>query len=248
MPDRNVTDAIFRSVERGDAYRVAQQVCLTPCVLEMEDQDECTPLLAAVMWGHVPVVAVLLGKGADVQASNDEGNTPLHLAARRGEPNLAELLLQHGADPLAKNEWDETALMLAAEEGHLWLVARLLALTPPGLVDEKDVDGHTALGCACLRGQVCWPLGLRLGDVLCGGGRGWLMACVLLLVLCVCAQLVVARLLLHAGAQSGVAMQEGASLVDTLTETGQHDAARLVQVRPILTKRGASFGWLPSSD
>jgi ankyrin repeat protein len=157
MLDRSVTDAIFGAVERGDAYHVAQLVCLSPGVLEMEDQEECTPLLAAVLWGHTAVIAVLLGKGADVQAINDEGNSPLHLAARRGAPEIAELLLRHGADPLAKNEWDETPLMLAAEEGHLWVVARLLALTPPGKIDEKDVDGHTALACACLRGQVGPP-------------------------------------------------------------------------------------------
>jgi ankyrin repeat protein len=44
--------------------------------------------------------------------------------------------------------------MLAAEEGHISVVARLLWVIGEDGLDDRDVDGHTALCCACVRGQV----------------------------------------------------------------------------------------------
>ncbi|KAJ5555242.1 hypothetical protein N7535_007682 [Penicillium sp. DV-2018c] len=47
---------------------------------------------------------VLLNRGVDLQAIDNEGNTPLHDAACGVDPEVYELLLEAGASPLVKNQ------------------------------------------------------------------------------------------------------------------------------------------------
>ena len=56
-----------------------------------------TPLHDAAPWGDKDVGELLLGKGADVNATNMAGVTPLHMAAMMGHTDLADLLLRRGA-------------------------------------------------------------------------------------------------------------------------------------------------------
>ena len=61
--------------------------------------------------GHREIAELLLGKGADVNAKdNQSGNTPLHTAARYGRKEIGELLTEHGADVNAKNDDGMTPL------------------------------------------------------------------------------------------------------------------------------------------
>ncbi len=55
----------------------------------------------------------LIQKGADVMATDEEGNTPLHLAARRGLPDVAKELLRWGADPHTENNDEKVPLEIA---------------------------------------------------------------------------------------------------------------------------------------
>ena len=67
---------------------------------------------------HSPIVAAwLIGKGADVNASNDNGNTPLMYAAERGYGEVIVVLLGSGADAGMKNNEGKTAYDLAFENG-----------------------------------------------------------------------------------------------------------------------------------
>ncbi len=58
------------------------------------------------MWGEKNVAELLLAKGADVNATNNDGDTPLHCAAYHRD--MAELLLNKGANVSAKNKRGET--------------------------------------------------------------------------------------------------------------------------------------------
>lgn len=67
---------------------------------------------------HSPIVAAwLIGKGADVNASNDNGNTPLMYAAERGYGEVIVVLISSGADVGIRNNEGKTAYDLAVENG-----------------------------------------------------------------------------------------------------------------------------------
>ena len=51
---------------------------------------------------HTQGVAVLLSRGANVHATNQQLDTPLHLAARMEHEDMMTLLLSYGADEYAK--------------------------------------------------------------------------------------------------------------------------------------------------
>ena len=62
------------------------------------------------------VAALLIAKGADVNAKNDFGVTPLYGAASGGHKEVAELLIANGADVNVKSNFGETPLDLAVTE------------------------------------------------------------------------------------------------------------------------------------
>ncbi len=92
-------------------------------------------------WGEVPLhnatdseaVALLLAKGAHVDAKNSQGETHLHWAASSGDVQIAQLLLDAGADKNTVNHEGETALDLAKKGGHADLY-KLLQPSNGGLV------------------------------------------------------------------------------------------------------------------
>ncbi|MGB6340817.1 MAG: ankyrin repeat domain-containing protein [Candidatus Aminicenantaceae bacterium] len=59
-------------------------------------QNQNTPLHLAVRNNHKAAVALLIDKGADVNAKSKRGETPLDLAISNGHKELAEILSKHG--------------------------------------------------------------------------------------------------------------------------------------------------------
>ncbi|KAN0123104.1 Ankyrin repeat-containing domain protein [Russula decolorans] len=76
--------------------------------------------------GQVDIARMLIERGADVTAQNNDGETPLHLAsapssrARFSPQKYAEvvhMLLEHGADVNARNKNGFTPFVLALQVG-----------------------------------------------------------------------------------------------------------------------------------
>ena len=79
--------------------------------MNAKDEDSWTPLHSAVAGGHKDVVELLIAKGADVNAKDEEyGAIPLHHAAQAGHKEIVELLIAAGADVNAKNKDGKTPL------------------------------------------------------------------------------------------------------------------------------------------
>jgi hypothetical protein len=66
--------------------------------------DGYTPLQTAARHGQDKVVAVLVKKGADVNAADGCGYTPLHLAAEGGHLDVVKRLVRAGAKVEAKTK------------------------------------------------------------------------------------------------------------------------------------------------
>ena len=81
------------------------------------------PLSSATERGGKEIVALLLNRGAKVNAREQDGMTPLYWAANK---DIAELLLSHGADMNARTGRGQTPFRRAVEMGHLDVMELLL--------------------------------------------------------------------------------------------------------------------------
>jgi len=88
-------------------------------------------------------VKLLLDKGANVNAEDEDGDTPLHWAARYGKTGLARILLRRGADAKALDKKYRTPARVADDNGHRELAELLRAHRKPRSVrdDAKDLLG-----------------------------------------------------------------------------------------------------------
>ncbi|KAF5398888.1 hypothetical protein PHET_07906 [Paragonimus heterotremus] len=73
------------------------------CKHEWDFEADFTPLLFACYHGHLELVETLLRRGADINATAQNGWTALHWAAQRCHADIVELLLDHGASRSAED-------------------------------------------------------------------------------------------------------------------------------------------------
>ena len=104
--------------------------------------------------GSKDAAILLIAKGADVKAKDEDGNTPLHIANNK---DVASLLIAKGADVNALDKYDNTPLHTAAGRDSSD-IARLLIASGAD-VNAKDKDGNTPL-----HGAVMWHIAQLLVD------------------------------------------------------------------------------------
>jgi hypothetical protein len=68
---------------------------------------------AAVSYGHIELIQLLMSAGANPNLRDSEGDTPLHFCEL---PEVAELLILNGADPAAVNDQGDTVFDKAEED------------------------------------------------------------------------------------------------------------------------------------
>jgi hypothetical protein len=113
-----LTSDIFLACVRGDAAGVAAALAAGPTLVRVRTAVShplgwgLTPLHFAARYGHTAIAALLLERGADVNATarSSKDMTPLHLVvwlsageAIRVQTELPRLLIGHGAD---LDAWD----------------------------------------------------------------------------------------------------------------------------------------------
>ena len=94
---------------------------------------------------------MLLAKGAEVNAKDEDSETPLHEAASKGHLDVVKALLAKGAEVDAKNKYGKTPLLFAAWHDHLDVVKALLS-------KGAEVNAKTKDGSACWFGCGWTPL------------------------------------------------------------------------------------------
>jgi ankyrin repeat protein len=102
-----------------------------------------TPLISAVVNGSFENARLLLSRGADANARDNNGQAALWHAAISDNTGLIPLLLEHGADVNAQDNAGRTALMHAADLCYTWDIRALLdARADPTIPDKR---GKTVL-------------------------------------------------------------------------------------------------------
>ena len=90
------------------------------------DIEKGNPLIYAAGVNDPRLVALLLNKGAKVNATDDEGNTALAAAVtRRVSPDVVRLLIDAGATIDTRNKRGETPLLIAQRNGDVKLISVL---------------------------------------------------------------------------------------------------------------------------
>jgi hypothetical protein len=73
-----------------------------------------TPLILAVMFGHVELARMLLKHGEGINTQDDVGRTPLHWAVHKENIRAVRLLLEHGADVSVRRKSGHTPSQMSS--------------------------------------------------------------------------------------------------------------------------------------
>lgn len=131
-PDGSGKTILFKAIYRGDedfACRLLEAGA-SPCCTA---PDGTTPLHVAAWKGLNKITAMLVERGADVNAATVGawyGETSLHAALRSGNEEIAKLLLEKGADFTIKNRLEQTPLSLAQGKKFHTIVQMMQSLKP----------------------------------------------------------------------------------------------------------------------
>lgn len=149
MNDQSKIESLIASIVAGAPTAQLEDEC-TQLDLDGVGTHGRTPLMAAAAEGLVEVVALLVRRGASVDASGHGNMTALHEASANGEAVVARYLLSLGAEVDIESIDGVTPLMCAAA----WDNVEIAKLLLESGADSSKVDrtGATAADIACEKG------------------------------------------------------------------------------------------------
>jgi ankyrin repeat protein len=120
---------LFEAAATGRLTEVKALLDKTPSQVNAWATDGFQPLGLACFFGHVPLVELMLNRGADVNSPsrNPLKVQPLNSAVAGLHLEIARLLLEHHADPNARQGEGFTPLHAAAENGQISMIQLLLS-------------------------------------------------------------------------------------------------------------------------
>ncbi|KAA1081644.1 palmitoyltransferase akr1 [Puccinia graminis f. sp. tritici] len=143
------------AAQRGDTEAVKQLLDSGLAHPTDVDQQQITALHWSAINGHLNLSALLIARGAVVDAFGGQLlATPLMWAARNGRVQIVHLLLKHGADPTLVDSQAFNTLHLATHSSSALTLCYLLACAYDKIsLDSADREGHTALHWASYQGD-----------------------------------------------------------------------------------------------
>ena len=112
------TDELGHFAANGNVTQVKKLLHSKMIDVNKKTLYRCNTLLHyAAVNGHIVVIQVLLGTGANPNVTNRFGKTPLHKAAEHGHKEILQLLLDEGGDPNLKDIDGNTPLHKLALKG-----------------------------------------------------------------------------------------------------------------------------------
>lgn len=187
-------------------------------------------LIDAAARGRTAEVARLVAAGAPLEALDSQGRSALLLAVAGNHVATAKVLLGAGASPNTQAVNRDTPWLLAGASGRTEIIAAMLPRKPDLTIRNRY--GGNALIPACERAHVeAVKLLLTSGiDVDHVNDLGW--TCLLEIVILGDGgprHQEVARLVLEAGANPGLADKDGVTPLAHARQKGQHAVAALIE-------------------
>lgn len=136
--------ALFYAVQKNYAEAVKLLLDQDDILVDQKDNDGNTPLKKACYDGHRNIAVLLLNKGADVNAKNNEDFSPLWDSVKENHPDIVKLLLDQDdiqVDP--KTNQGMTPLHMACTGGYLDIA--MLLLKKGADVNAQDNRGISPL-------------------------------------------------------------------------------------------------------
>ncbi|HKQ97109.1 MAG TPA: ankyrin repeat domain-containing protein [Candidatus Polarisedimenticolia bacterium] len=126
-----VEPTLWEAAAIGLKEAAVERLRREPASIGAHSHDGWTPLHLAAFFGHHELAALLLERGADVNARSKSAtigpeNTPLHAACANKQVEVARLLVERGADVNARDGSGFTPLALAANSKSDVLMLLLL--------------------------------------------------------------------------------------------------------------------------
>jgi len=107
-------ERFFIAVEDGDVDTVDTIITEEKVDPNMKERERATyAIIEASRQGHLPIVRLLLEKGADINAQGLQKETALMAAVQKGHSDVVRFLVEKGADKTLQNARGKTALYLA---------------------------------------------------------------------------------------------------------------------------------------
>ncbi|KAI0401407.1 hypothetical protein F4802DRAFT_432198 [Xylaria palmicola] len=124
-----------------------------PSTIDVIDHDNFTPLIHAIIHGHLACVQLLLEASSRLDPVSETDHIPLNLACEHGSIEIVEILLQHGAQifPDAEGLYPQH---LVARSGQTPRLLRLLKQYGADLDQIDKLYGWTPLVHAASEGNV----------------------------------------------------------------------------------------------
>jgi uncharacterized protein len=138
--DSNGITALIHAIFNHPEIAKLLLINTDPAHLDIQDNQDSTALMTAVMMGNNEIAEQLINAGADPNIQDNHKDTALLLAAGENNKNIVELLIKAKARLNTKNKNGDTALMLAHDND----IVNLLINAGANL-DAKDSYGDTAL-------------------------------------------------------------------------------------------------------
>jgi ankyrin repeat protein len=123
---KSPVDRWFWAVENGDKTLFEQLANQVDINIRDDSKIKGTALVSAVQNGNIHLIADLIRMGADLNATDVNGDTALNHAAQFNQPAAMRLLLEAGADTGIQDKWKQTPLVSAAGDKHNRAAVRLL--------------------------------------------------------------------------------------------------------------------------
>uniref|UniRef100_A0A8W8HUJ0 Uncharacterized protein n=1 Tax=Magallana gigas TaxID=29159 RepID=A0A8W8HUJ0_MAGGI len=96
--DDNGRTALHYCADNLETQCAEMLLAKDPSLLEVKDSQGFTPLHMSVISGNVPLLKLLLAKGADIRSLDSELHTPTHWATVCGHLEILDILIDNGAE------------------------------------------------------------------------------------------------------------------------------------------------------